>query len=281
LCEFCVKHGEGKKWYLQARNYSEDLLNDARRRTFIIDFLSEPGRLRHSVAQLDRFDKLPRFLRTTIGRLITKKMKKSHFGQVVPMEDVEAIFGIVNSITRLACICRSVTLNQEKRYCYAISLGPNGGRLEDTFEGLGTSFFGGPEATGLERLAKEEALAAMKGHEREGLCHTVWTFETPFIAAICNCDRTDCLGLRSTLTHGVRVLFRSEYVAFVDQGSCTGCRECMRLCQFGAISFSAGRKQVMVDKKLCYGCGICRSGCARHALSLQDRAAVPSVAHLW
>jgi ferredoxin len=281
LCEFCVKHGEGKKWYLQAKNYSEDLLDDVRRRTFIIDFLSDPDRLRRSVAQLDRFEKLPRFLKGTIGNLITKKMKKSHFGQVVPIEDIEAIFDIVNSITRLACICRSITLNEERRYCYAISLGPNGGRLEDTFEGIGRSFFAGPEAAGLERLAREEALAAMRGHEKEGLCHTVWTFETPFIAAICNCDRTDCLGLRSTLTHGVRVLFRSEYVGAVDRGLCTGCRECMRLCQFGALSFSAARKQVVIDKKLCYGCGICRSACAHQALSLQDRAAVPSVARLW
>lgn len=22
MCEFCVKHGEGKKWYLRAENYS-------------------------------------------------------------------------------------------------------------------------------------------------------------------------------------------------------------------------------------------------------------------
>lgn len=281
MCEFCVKHGEGKKWYLQTRNYSEDLLSDVRRRTFIIDFLSDPDRLRQSVAQLDRFDRLPSFLKGAIGRLITRKMKKSHFGQVIPIEDVEAIFGMVNSITRLACICRSITLDQEKRYCYAISLGPNGGKLEGLFRGLGSSFFAGPEAAGLEGLTREEALSALKGHEREGLCHTVWTFETPFIAAICNCDRTDCLGLRSTLTHGVRVLFRSEYIADVVADLCTGCRECMRLCQFGALSFSAARKQVVVDKRLCYGCGICRSVCAHHALSLQDRVATPSIAHLW
>jgi ferredoxin len=281
LCEFCVKHGEGKKWYLQARNYSEELLNEARRRTFIVDFLSDPDRLRKSVAQLDRFDRLPRFLRVTIGRLITRKMKKSHFGQVVPIEDIEAIFGMVNSITRLACICRTITVGQERRYCYALSLGPNGGRLERTFEGLGNGFFTGPEAAGLERLKREDALDAIKGHEREGLCHTVWTFETPFVAAICNCDRTDCLGLRSTLTHGVRVLFRSEYIAEVNPDLCTGCRECMRLCQFGALSFSAARKQIVIDRKLCFGCGICRSGCRYQALSLQDRSAVPSVAHLW
>jgi hypothetical protein len=33
--EFCHQHGEGKKWYLRTENYSEDLLNDVRRRNFI------------------------------------------------------------------------------------------------------------------------------------------------------------------------------------------------------------------------------------------------------
>jgi NAD-dependent dihydropyrimidine dehydrogenase PreA subunit len=281
VCEFCVKHGEGKKWYLQAKNYSEDLLNDARRRTFIIDFLSHPDRLQQTVHRLNQYDRLPWFLKGSIGKLVTRKMKKSHFGQVVPLEDLERVFGMVNSITRLACVCRSVTINQERRYCYAVSLGPKGARFEELFGGLSSSFFKGPEAAGLERLEREEALEAMKGHEREGLCHTIWTFETPFIAAICNCDRSDCLGLRSTLTHGVRVLFRSEYIISIDPGLCTGCRECMRLCQFGALSFSAARKKVVIDQKLCYGCGICRSACSHHALSLQDRAAAPSVAHLW
>ena len=26
MCEFCTKHGEGKKWYLQMKNYSRELL---------------------------------------------------------------------------------------------------------------------------------------------------------------------------------------------------------------------------------------------------------------
>ena len=38
MCEFCVKHGEGKKWYLEAKNYAEDLLSDLRRREYISGF---------------------------------------------------------------------------------------------------------------------------------------------------------------------------------------------------------------------------------------------------
>jgi len=45
MCEFCYKHGEGKKWYLQAENYSEDLMSDLRRRKFIKDFFESPEAL--------------------------------------------------------------------------------------------------------------------------------------------------------------------------------------------------------------------------------------------
>ena len=42
MCQFCHQHGEGKKWYLQAKNYAEDLLGDLRRRKYIADFFVDP-----------------------------------------------------------------------------------------------------------------------------------------------------------------------------------------------------------------------------------------------
>jgi hypothetical protein len=45
MCDFCIQHGEGKKWYLQAKNYGEDLLSDVRRRRFITDFFAHPEHL--------------------------------------------------------------------------------------------------------------------------------------------------------------------------------------------------------------------------------------------
>jgi ferredoxin len=91
-------------------------------------------------------------------------------------------------------------------------------------------------------LSKEEALAAFREHEREGLCHTVWTFVAPFIGGICNCDRSDCMAMKATVTHQFPVMFRAEYVAAVSPGLCNGCRQCMRVCQFGAIGYSAANE---------------------------------------
>ena len=121
----------------------------------------------------------------------------------------------------------------------------------------------------------------MREHEREGLCHTVWTVITPFIVGICNCDRSGCLAMRATVTHGIHMMFRAEYVAAADPGLCSGCRECMRVCQFDAISFSAARKKAEIDPKRCYGCGVCRAVCAKGAISLADRRTVDEAGNLW
>jgi ferredoxin len=281
MCEFCLKHGEGKKWYLQASNYSDELLGDIRRRRMIEKFFSKPNRLIKGMEFLNRIEKTPSFIRRTIGRIITGKKKKSHFGQVVPIEEIEKIFGFVSSIVRVACICRHATLNQEKRYCYGVSLSPDGGEFAKILRNLDKSFLTGPDTAGMEMLSKEEALASFRDHEREGLCHTVWTFKSPFIGGICNCDRADCMAMRCTVTHSVPVMFRAEYVAEVDPDECVGCRECMRVCQFGAIVYSASTGKVSIDQRRCYGCGICRSMCKKNSIQLNDRNRVPDAMNLW
>lgn len=127
MCEFCIQHGEGKKWYLQARNYSEDLLSDLRRRRFIADFFGHPEHLDRDSKQMEKLRQAPAFVQRAVRAHVVRRMKKWHFGQVLPLEDVEAIFGFVNSIVRVPCICRHVTLGREARYCYGVSLGPGGG----------------------------------------------------------------------------------------------------------------------------------------------------------
>jgi NAD-dependent dihydropyrimidine dehydrogenase PreA subunit len=281
MCEFCHQHGEGKKWYLQAKNYSDDLLSDVHRRKFIEDFFSHPEELASTVQGFARLAKAPSFVRSVVSRMVSRKMKKQHFGQVVPIEEIEEIFGFLNSIIRLECICRHTILGKEKRYCYGISLATDGGMMAEIIHGLDKSFLTGPDTTGLEALTKEDAISAFHEHEKEGLCHTVWTFHAPFIGGICNCDRADCLAMRSTVTEGIPVMFRGEYVAEVNPDECSGCRQCMRACQFGAITHSASDKKAVIDKRWCYGCGVCRSACNKNAIKLSDRSKIPVAAALW
>jgi Pyruvate/2-oxoacid:ferredoxin oxidoreductase delta subunit len=281
MCEFCMQHGEGKKWYLQAKNYSDDLLSDIRRRKFIQEFFVDPSHLARDVEKLERLDRAPRFIRSMVRGMVSRRMKPIHYGQVVPIEEVEQILGFAGSVVRVACICRHVTLGKEKRYCYGISLAPDGGAFGEVIRGLSPSFLSGPDNRGLEVLTPAEAIAAIRGHEDEGLCHTVWTFVAPFIGGLCNCDRADCLAMRSTVSHAVPVMFRAEWVAAVDPSLCSGCRSCMRSCQFGAIGYSASEEKAVIDQHACYGCGICRTPCTKKAIRLEPRAAVPAAAGVW
>jgi len=281
MCEFCLKHGEGKKWYLQVSNYSEDLLSDIRRRRFIETFFTDTEAHKRDIQRLEQLEKAPKFIKGMVRRIITRRMKKVHYGQVVPIEDIERIFGFVNSIVRVACICRHITLGRERRYCYGVSLAPDGGKLGEIVRGLDNSFLNGPDTVGLETVSKDEAISALRSHEQEGLCHSIWTFHTPFIAGVCNCDRSDCLAMRCTVTCAIPVMFRAEYVAEVDPEACEGCRQCMRLCQFGAISYSVSNGKAVIDQRWCYGCGICRSVCPRDAIHLQERSKVSVAASHW
>ncbi|MBN1188125.1 MAG: hypothetical protein JXA46_00080 [Dehalococcoidales bacterium] len=59
---------------------------------------------------------------------MSNRRKQTHFGQVLPIEDIEKIFRFSNQIVRLACACRKVRFGSDKeRYCYGISLLPQGG----------------------------------------------------------------------------------------------------------------------------------------------------------
>ena len=281
MCEFCHQHGEGQKWYLQAKNYADDLLSDLHRRDYINNFLEHPEHSASGIEKLGMIRTWPGFVQAVVNPYITYRQKKVHFGQVVPIEECQKIFEFLPSIVRIACYCRHSTVGNEQRYCYCLSTTPGGGQMAEIIRDVDMSYLTGPHTAGLELLSGAEALASFKDHEKEGLCHTVWTFVTPFIGAICNCDRTDCLAMRATVGYSFPVMFKSEYVAHVDETLCNGCRQCLQACQFGALSYSAAHRQARVDIRRCYGCGICRVQCENRAITLLDRTAVPVAADLW
>lgn len=276
MCEFCHEHGEGKKWYLQAKNYSEDLLSDLARRNHIANFFSHPEALPNIIAQLEKPGQSADFVRDA---LTPDLLKKTHFGQVLPIEDVERIFGFVTSVVRMACYCRQSVTGPEQRYCYSLSMAPQGGEFIKIIREIDASYLTGPDTAGLETLSKEEALASLREHEQEGMCHTVWLYTAPFIGSICNCD-TDCGAFRLS-KYGTQMMFRAEYVAQVAPELCNDCRECMRVCPFGAVSHSAALQKVLIDPRQCYGCGICRAICTKDAITLYERTTIPVAANIW
>lgn len=261
MCEFCAEHGEGKVWYLAAKHYGEELLAQDGRREHIASFLRDfEAGAASALGKLDAVNRLP-FVSGLASRVLTRRQKKSHFGQVVPLEDVERVLDLVQSVVRLPCACRSLTTGRhEARYCYGLGIDPAGllGHLPDYAEKL-------------ETFTPGEAKAQIRALDREGLVHSVWTFDTPFIGGLCNCDH-DCVAYRLQVGTGMmQVFFAAEYVARVDWERCNGCRQCRSLCPFGAVRYSASEGRCVIEAHLCYGCGLCRAVCHRQAIALEPR----------
>jgi NAD-dependent dihydropyrimidine dehydrogenase PreA subunit len=276
MCEFCTEHGEGKKWYLQMSNYSRDLLHEQ---------LS--ARQAHSAGTATRLEWANRFWQGFIMPAITgvpappeegafvaqspEDTKVEHFGQVLPMEDVERVLGMVDSITRMPCGCRfSLTGLTDRRYCFGLGVDQWGvlGRFPDA-------------ASSLEVLDREESGQIIRGYDDEGLFHSIWTGVTPYVIGICNCDR-DCGAYRGYVADpGGQHFFRAEYVGVVDWDLCTGCKSCMSQCQFGSLQYSSALGKVAIEPTRCFGCGVCRAACPNDAIELIPREAQPEAAHLW
>ena len=261
MCEFCAEHGEGKVWYLAMQNYNQELLSQNGRREqirrFFQDFEASAAR---SLSALDRIQRLP-FIPNAVGAAASSRQKASHFGQVVPLEDVDRLLDQVGSFVRLPCVCRSFTTGRyDRRFCYGLGIDP--GAIIGDFPD-----FGGQ----LETLSREEARQAIHKLDKDGLVHSVWTFGTPFIGGLCNCDQ-DCVAYRLQVGAGVmQVYFPAEYVAAVDLDLCRGCMQCRARCPFGAVRYSASLDKCLVDPNLCYGCGVCRAACSRGAIRLEPR----------
>ncbi len=289
MCEFCTKHGEGKKWYLQMKNYAEELLHEELSSTqkgivkattrlewnnrfwesFVMPAMGGVskvrGELQGTLPSTEPAEAEP-FAAETV-----EDWKFEHFGQVLPIEDVEKVIDMVDSITRMPCGCRFISIGKtDKRYCFGLGVDKWGvlGKYPDT-------------ASSLEVLDREETKRIFRKYDEEGLMHTIWTGVTPYVVGICNCDR-DCGAYRGYIEkRGVPHFFRAEYICQVDWDLCTGCKSCMNQCQFGAQFYSSALSKVYIAPARCFGCGVCRAACPTEAITLVPREKVPEAANLW
>lgn len=280
MCRFCVQHGDGERWYLNASNYVADLESDLARRGYIIDFVRGFERMRsRALLGVRALEYAPAPLSSAVRNRINLRQQEHHFGQPVPIEECERIFSMATSIVQLPCVCRNAAGTPERGYCLAVTALPMDDVLREAFEG----FAEGPDVSALQRLTPDEAMALLRRCEDEGLMHSVWTFITPFIGAICNCDMASgCMAMNMTVGHDVKVMWHGEHVVELHAEECIGCGACVTRCPFGAIDAGAGmREPVSIRLRDCYGCGVCRSACPQGALRLVARADVPEVALLW
>jgi len=55
--------------------------------------------------------------------------------------------------------------------------------------------------------------------------------------------------------------------AVVDDELCSGCKTCIPLCPYGAISFDDEKKVSVINEALCKGCGTCAAACPSGAIT--------------
>lgn len=271
MCEFCISHGEGKKWYENMANYSRERFlqvnSDAQLKQFLAGFAQS---MREAEPRAEAYKKrFPRIYRWLIYPWLTRTQKQSHFGQIVPLEDLQRVLAQTAHVVRLPCICRKVTTGKEERVCYGV--GMEAGHILKEL----------PDFSSFDRISAAEAAAEIGALDRNGLTHSVWTFQTPFIGAICNCNR-DCMAYRVQYRKELaQVMWRAEYVALIDQNHCKGCRLCQKQCLFAAVDYDRQNTKCRINLSKCYGCGVCRAVCPEKAIKLHNRLDHPEVANLW
>ncbi|MDH4232627.1 MAG: 4Fe-4S ferredoxin, partial [Nitrospirota bacterium] len=203
--------------------------------------------------------RLPRIYNLIAFPLITRHLKKVHFGQIVPVEDVERILDRFSTVVRLPCVCRKASTGRELRYCFGIGMD-----LTPVYRDI-------PDMSSFERLPAAEAKAFIRRLDSEGKSHSIWTLGTPFIGGLCNCDQ-DCMAFRFDRQMKLgKAMWKAEYVSSIAPGLCTGCRECMKRCIFDSIRYDRKDVKCTVDPYSCYGCGVCRTVCQSGAISLIKR----------
>jgi ferredoxin len=288
MCEFCTAHGEGKAWYLQMKNYARELLHEELtadqqqivgaktrlewNRGFIKSFvLPATGRVARPKTTEDNVESQAEPRPLLSEDEIVSHYKVEHFGQVIPIEDVERVVDMTDSITRIPCGCRYLSTGKtDQRYCFGLGF--------DLFGILGDY----PElSSSFEVLDRKEVKKIIRAYDQEGLMHSIWTGVTPYVIGICNCDH-DCGAYKGYIEmRGAPDFFRAEYVCETDWERCTGCKNCMSQCQFGAQFYSSALEKVYIDPSRCFGCGVCRAACPNDAITLIPREKRPAAAGLW
>lgn len=273
MCEFCASHGGKTRWYLNPKNFSEDLLDDKKRMKVLYDITGYGiDYYLESMTRLSALTKLP-----LIGRLVRSignyLAPRLHSGQIITTNEAIEMLKLADNVCILDCMCRRLIHAEKKPVC--INFGP----IKELFEMMKPS-------EKIEVRPVDEIKELIHECDSQGLYHQVLWAKIPFPVAICNCKMEYCSSnkLRS-LYHIKNSLLKGHYISSVSE-KCDGCEGeehpiCVENCPFKAITYNIEEKRAMVNIKICFGCGICKNMCPKDAITLISRESIPQIKNFW
>ena len=272
MCDWCMLHGQGKKWYLEKRNFiTKELFNDKKEIRESMEWIF--GEFEKKVA-ID-LEKALRYLpKPIIGRIAKRTLRKAleiHQGQIVPLEEAKAIMDISSSAAITSCVCRRMQLGKTEKCCIGLDYATK--YIKEW-----------PDYTrgGIDYVSKEEALELIESHEDKGYVTSIWAFPVPFLGVFCICEYPVCMALKVRLDYDQPTIIRkAEFVVEKDYDSCIDCGKCIKVCQFGAMKNIKTLDRTFLDISKCFGCGLCTKVCPENALKLVPRETVPAVMGDW
>lgn len=226
--------------------------------------------------QLNRMDEefaelfeeyLPELLKTlgafkpAVGRVVPIGTELNQDLHVHRYEDVSRMIEKAKSFQVTDCACRKVRALE-------------GNPCDHTLEAC--LFFSNEENAYEEKylrgriISKKEAIEILDRSEKEGLVHCTYNIEKGQFF-ICNCCACACVGIRSVKEfHAPHMLAKSNFVASIDQESCSACGVCAdERCPMDAIVEDDGNYAVLPER--CIGCGVCVSTCPTESIALQRK----------
>jgi ferredoxin len=267
MCEFCKKHGDGKKWYFNPKNYAKEM-GEARIEILekIVGARYYEGEMISGFETIEQLKKIPILNKLAIN-LGEKYLKKTEGGQVIGLEDAIKVLQLCENPAIMKCACRQII--GEEKYCCL-----NFGLIPELYKKANPDEY-------MEEISVNKATRLIREWDKEGLYHVIFWGKAPYVTTICNCTAAHCVAYKGRYVSGLKTsMLKGEYATRVNEEKCQGCGICLTRCQFGAMLFNIDTEKAFIDIRRCVGCGLCVSGCPNNAIELIERKFTPAK-NLW
>ncbi len=283
MCEACLRHGTAGKWYLNAENYSNEIVEKYNLRDFLMEqYLNFEQMSVRKVGGMNAVGLGYKLQMPLIGKVVkhfaenvvhsqrppkNPLQAEGHIGQVIPLDDGIAILETcaAEPIILKNCMCRYMSRGIKEACCI------NFGVMSEIVDKL-PRFIPDDDKYFLTR---EQAIEKLAEFNKKGYIGSIWYAPYPYINNLCSCANPECAGLRPRVDFDMKSVYKSEYIIETQHDNCKGCKKCVAMCQFKAISYNITIKKAVIDRAKCFGCGVCIHACKNEALYLRPRDEVP------